>query len=33
MAPHRMDEHPWTGAARIVEGRLQYAEPRTDALF
>ena len=33
MAPHRTDEHPWTGAARIVEGRLQYAEPRTDALF
>ncbi|BCT93417.1 hypothetical protein LYSHEL_24410 [Lysobacter helvus] len=33
MAPGRAEEHPWTGAARIVEGRLQYFEPETGSLF
>ena len=33
LSPGRTEEHPWTGAARIVDGRLQYHEPATDALF
>ena len=33
MAPGRTEDHPWTGAARIVEGRLQYFEPETGSLF
>lgn len=27
MQPGRSDEHPYTSAARIVEGRLDYSEP------
>jgi len=33
MAPGRTEEHPWTGAARIVDGRLTYSEPSTGVLF
>jgi uncharacterized protein (DUF488 family) len=33
MAPGRTEEHPWTGAARIVDGKLQYFEPETGSLF
>jgi len=33
MAPGRTEEHPWSGAARIVDGRLSYAEPSTGDLF
>lgn len=30
MAPGRAQEHPWTGAARIVAGRLDYSLPDGD---
>ena len=33
LAPGRTDEHPWTGAARIVEGQLRYSEPVSGSLF
>ena len=33
VSPGRSEEHPYTGAALIVEGRLTYAEPSTGALF
>ena len=33
LAPGRTDAHPWTGAARLVDGRLTYAEPSTPSLF
>ena len=33
MQPGRTEEHPWTGAARIVDGQLTYAEPATPSLF
>ena len=33
MQPGRTEEHPWTGAARIVDGRLSYQEPATPSLF
>ena len=33
LSPGRIDEHPWTGAARIVDGRLRYREPDTGELF
>ncbi|MCC8361809.1 DUF488 domain-containing protein [Lysobacter sp. A6] len=33
LAPGRREEHPYTGAATIVEGKLSYAEPATGALF
>ena len=33
VAPGRSEEHPYTGAALIVDGRLSYSEPSTGALF
>ena len=33
MQPGRTEAHPWTGAARIVDGRLTYSEPATPSLF
>ena len=33
VSPGRSEEHPYTGAALIVDGRLTYAEPTTGALF
>ncbi|MGO1540908.1 MAG: DUF488 domain-containing protein [Luteimonas sp.] len=30
MAPGRSQEHPWTGAARIVDGKLDYSSPADD---
>jgi uncharacterized protein (DUF488 family) len=33
LAPGRVDEHPYTGAALVVDGKLVYAEPSTGALF
>ena len=35
LAPNRADEHPFTGAARLVDGRLDYSlpEPPQQALF
>ena len=27
MAPGDTREHPWTGAARLVDGRLDYGAP------
>ena len=33
LSPGRADAHPWTGAARIVEGRLVYSEPVSGGLF
>ena len=33
VSPGRSEEHPYTGAALIVDGRLTYAEPSTGALF
>jgi uncharacterized protein (DUF488 family) len=31
MAPGRSEEHPYTSAARIVEGRLDYSKPGEQA--
>jgi uncharacterized protein (DUF488 family) len=33
LAPGRSEEHPYTGAATIVDGKLSYAEPATGDLF
>jgi len=33
VSPGRSEEHPYTGAALIVDGRLRYAEPSNGALF
>ena len=33
LAPGRTDEHPWTGAATLIDGRLSYTEPSTGTLF
>jgi uncharacterized protein (DUF488 family) len=33
VSPGRSEEHPYTGAALIVDGRLSYAEPSTGTLF
>ena len=33
LAPGRTELHPWTGAARIVDGALRYSEPETGDLF
>lgn len=33
VSPGRSEEHPYTGAALLVDGRLTYAEPSTGSLF
>ena len=33
VSPGRNEEHPYTGAALIVDGRLTYVEPATGSLF
>ncbi|MGO4552194.1 DUF488 family protein [Lysobacter sp. 2RAF19] len=33
LSPGRSEEHPYTGAALIVDGRLSYAEPANGSLF
>ena len=33
LAPGRTDEHPWTGAARLVNGTLRYSELESGSLF
>jgi uncharacterized protein (DUF488 family) len=33
LAPGRTELHPWTGAARIVDGELRYSDPETGDLF
>jgi hypothetical protein len=33
LSPGRVEEHPYTRAAKIVDGKLLYSEPETGALF
>ena len=33
LSPGRTDEHPFTGAARLVDGALRYSEPGSGVLF
>jgi uncharacterized protein (DUF488 family) len=33
LAPGRVDVHPFTSAAQVIDGKLSYAEPLSGALF